>query len=155
MLLSALRSHLFNQVLSRRISLGHWANPLEGDVFMLRGSHSIFSEALDETLLQRHAGMDIASTASLYGSGQNQLSGPALQIEQQVHSEHGEITSCLDNQDVKLQMRPLRIVVEDLQYELDTTGKSLQLELRLPAGSYLTSLLDHFIGVTEPGQGHF
>ncbi len=155
MLLSALRSHLFNQVLSRRISQGHWSDPLEGDVFMLRGSHSIFSEALDATLLQRHASLDIASTASLYGSGQNQLSGPALQIEQQVHSEHGEITSCLDNQDVKLQMRPLRVVVEDLQYELDAAGKSLQLELRLPAGSYLTSLLDHFISVTEPDQARF
>lgn len=155
MLLSALRSHLFNQVLSRRISLGHWAHPLEGDVFMLRGSHSIFSEALDASLLQRYASMDIASTASLYGSGQSQLSGPALQLEQQVHSEHGEITSCLDNQAVKLQMRPLRVMVDDLQYELDAAEKCLLLELRLPAGSYLTSLLDHFISVTEPGQGHF
>ena len=155
MLLSAMRSHLFNQVLARRISLGHWEEPLEGDVFMLRGSHSIFSEALDETLLQRHASMDIASTASLYGSGRNQLSGPALRIEQQVHGEHGEITSCLDKQDVKLQMRPLRVVVEDLQYELDAAGKSLQLELRLPAGSYLTSLLNHFVSVTEPDQERF
>lgn len=154
-LLSSLRSYLFNQVLTHRILLGSWAKPLEGDVFMLRGSHSIFSEALDETLLQRFASMDIASTASLYGSGRNQLTGAALEIEQRVFGEYGEITDCLDAQGVKLQMRPLRVVVEDLKYELDTTAKSLQLELRLPAGSYLTSLLDHFINVTEPAQGSF
>lgn len=155
MLLSSLRSYLFNQVLTRRISLGHWTKPLEGDVFMLRGSHSIFSEVVDEALLQRFASMDIASTASLYGSGRNQLSGPALEIEQQVFGACGEITDCLDGQDVKLQMRPLRVAVGDLEYELDKTARTLRLELRLPSGSYLTSLLDHFINVTEPAQRSF
>ena len=72
-----------------------------------------------------------------------------------MRSEHGEITGCLDNQAAKLQMRPLRVVVDDLQYELYAAEKCLLLELRLPAGSYLTSLLDHFISVTEPGQGRF
>ena len=35
-LLSSLRSHLFNQILARLISLGRWEHPLPGDVFMLR-----------------------------------------------------------------------------------------------------------------------
>jgi tRNA pseudouridine13 synthase len=151
-LLSSLRSFLFNQVLTRRIAQGYWTKPIEGDVFMLRGSHSIFSEAIDVTLLQRFASLDIASTASLYGSGQNQLSGDALQIEQQVFAEYAEITDCLDAQGARLQMRPLRVAVEELEYELDAATRTLQLQLRLPAGSYLTTLLAHFMQVSEPAQ---
>ncbi len=149
-LLSSLRSYLFNQVLSQRISLDHWAQPLDGDVFMLRGSHSIFSQALDATLSARFATMDISSTASLYGKGQSPLGAKALELEQQVFDGHGEITGCLDRQGVERQMRALRAAVEAFDYELDRGEKILRLELRLPAGSYLTSLLDHFIQVDEP-----
>lgn len=154
-LLSSLRSHLFNQILSRRISQGHWTQPLDGDVFMLRGSHSIFSQALDATLSERFATMDISSTASLYGKGQSQLAGKALEIEQQVLAEQAEITDCLDRQGVEIQKRALRAAVEAFDYELDPGEKTLRLELRLPAGSYLTSLLDHFIRVSEPAQADF
>ena len=154
-LLSSLRSYLFNQILSRRISMGYWAQPLDGDVFMLRGSHSIFSAALDTTLSERFAAMDISSTASLYGKGDNRLSGEVLQIEQQVLAENHEITDCLDRQDVSRQMRALRVAVENFGYEYDAAEKVLRLELRLPAGSYLTSLLDHFIRVSEPDQECF
>ena len=155
MLLSSLRSYLFNQILSRRISMGYWAQPLEGDVFMLRGSHSIFSAALDATLSERFAAMDISSTASLYGKGDSRLSGEVLQIEQQVLAENREITDCLDRQAVSRQMRALRVAVENFSYEYDAVEKVLRLELRLPSGSYLTSLLDHFIRVSEPDQERF
>jgi len=151
-LLSSLRSYLFNQILSRRIALDHWAQPLDGDVFMLRGSHSIFSQAMDASLSDRFDSMDISSTASLYGKGQNQLSGKALELEKQVFAEHGEITDCLDRQDVACQMRALRAAVEAFDYEFDQGEQTLRLELRLPAGSYLTSLLDHFVNVSEPGH---
>lgn len=154
-LLSSLRSYLFNQILSRRIALGYWSQPLDGDVFMLRGSHSIFSASLDAALSERFAGMDISSTASLYGEGESRLSGPALQLEQQVLDEYSEITDCLDRQGVSRQMRSLRVAVEDFGFEYDAGAKCLRLELRLPAGSYLTSLLDHFIRVSEPGQERF
>ncbi len=155
-LLSSLRSELFNQILSRRISMGYWSEALDGDVFMLRGSHSIFSAELDAVLAQRFVSLDISSTASLYGEGQSRLSGEALQIEQQVFAENSAITQCLDRQGVGRQLRALRVAVENFSYELDTIAKTLRLELRLPAGSYLTCLLDHFIRVGEPDrQAHF
>lgn len=155
LLLSSLRSYLFNQVLSRRISQGCWAQPLDGDVFMLRGSHSIFSEALDPDLMERFTSMDISSTASLYGKGQSRLSGEALQIEQQVLQEYAEITDCLDRQGVNRQMRALRVAVDAFEYELDDVSKTLRLQLRLPAGCYMTSLLDHFVKLGEPAQKDF
>jgi len=149
MLISSLRSHLFNCVLARRISQGSWRQPLDGDVFMLRGSRSIFSEPLDAALQRRYAELDISSTASLYGSGRSRLSGEALQIEQQVFSENTAITACLDRHDARLQMRPLRVAVDDLDYEFDKAHRLLELRLRLPAGSYATVLLEHFMHAVE------
>jgi len=148
--LSSLRSHLFNRVLSERISAGYWQQPLQGDVFMLSGSHSIFSQDLDSDLLLRYRAHDISPTASLYGSGQCQLSGLPLKIENQVFSGCEDITRCLDRQGAKRQMRALRVSVGDFSYRHDRVDKTLLLKLRLPAGSYMTTVLDHFIDTGSP-----
>ena len=155
LLISALRSHLFNQVLSRRIGEGHWDEPLDGDVFMLRGSHSIFSESPTAELRRRFAELDIAATASLYGDGTERLGGEALRIERRVLAENREITACLDRLRVSRQMRALRVAPEAFEYEYDAGARRLRLQLRLPAGSYLTSLLAHFVAAAEPDQADF
>jgi tRNA pseudouridine13 synthase len=149
-LLSSLRSHLFNAILAQRIDQGHWQAPLEGDVFMLRGSHSIFSEPLDAALLERYRQLDLSPCASLYGTGRSLMSGQAAAIEQQVFAAHPDITACLDRQRSNLQMRPLRAVAESLIYDYDAAQKLLRLELSLPAGSYVTTLLEHFLLLEEP-----
>ncbi len=155
MLISALRSYLFNRVLARRIGEGHWREPLQGDVFMLRGSRSIFTDKLDETLLRRYRELDISSCASLYGSGENRLGGRAREIEDDVFAGHGEITACLDRCGASRQMRPLRVAVENLEFEYDAARKRLLLDLGLPAGSYLTSLIEHFARVSDATQPAF
>jgi tRNA pseudouridine13 synthase len=145
MLLSSLRSHLFNQILTTRIDLGHWQTPLDGDVFMLRGSHSIFSDPLDAALLERFRLQDISNCASLYGSGRNLMSARPAEIEQQIFSENPDITSCLQRQDSRLQMRPLRVAAESFSFDYDSAAGLLQLELSLPTGSYVTTMLEHFL----------
>ena len=149
LLLSALRSHLFNRILAQRIRMDLWRRPIDGDVFMLRGSRSIFSEPLDAELQRRFDALDISSTASLYGAGRNLLGGEALNIERRVYEANPEIVECLDRQQAKMQMRPLRVAVERLEYELDRSGEVFVLQARLPAGSYLTSLLGHFVNAGE------
>jgi tRNA pseudouridine13 synthase len=144
-LLSSLRSYLFNRILARRISLGHWEKPLAGDIFMLRGSHSIFKDEISDDLLARYQQLDISSSASLYGSGRNQVSDQAQAIEEQVFAQHEDITDCLDRQGARLQMRALRAVVDDFSYEYDAEERNLRLNLTLPAGSYVTTMLEHFI----------
>jgi len=145
MLLSSLRSHLFNRILSTRIELGHWHSPLEGDVFMLRGSHSIFSDPLDVALLERFRQQDISNCASLYGSGRNLMSARSAEIEQQIFTENADITNCLQRHDSRLQMRPLRVAPESFSFDYDSAAGLLQLELNLPTGSYVTTLLEHFL----------
>lgn len=148
-LLSSLRSHLFNRILAQRISLGHWELPLEGDVFMLRGNRSIFSETLDDRLTERFRTLDISNTASLYGSGQVLLTGEPQAIEAQVFAECDAITRCLDQQGARLQMRALRAVVDNFSYDYDAEDQSLLLKLDLPAGCYVTTVLDHFIKLQD------
>ena len=155
LLISALRSYLFNLILSRRIETGIWQQPVEGDVFMLRGSHSIFSESIDESIRRRYSAQDISSTASLYGSGPCLLSGVALEIEQEIFSAHPDITACLDRHGAKRQMRVTRVLPQDLTCDYSAQEHSLVLKLRLPAGSYLTSLLDHCLLRSESDQSGF
>jgi len=145
LLLSSLRSHLFNQILATRIELGHWHKPLQGDVFMLRGSHSIFSDALDAALLERFQQQDISNCASLYGSGRNLMSARSAEIEQQIFSENTDITTCLERHGSRLQMRPLRVAAESFRFDFDSAAGLLQLETSLPTGSYLTTMLEHFL----------
>lgn len=152
LLISALRSFLFNQVLQRRVASHDWREPLDGDLFMLDGSHSLFSAALDDEVRARFAGLDIHPSASLYGAGENRLRGDALALEQRVIGEYPDIVACLDRIGVKRQMRALRARAAELDYEYDATARVLRLGVTLPAGSYLTSLLDHCVLTREPSQ---
>lgn len=145
LLISALRSYLFNRVLAQRIQLGHWDLPLDGDVFMLRGTHSIFTDKLDDALVDRYRVLDIANTGSLYGTGQNLLSGEPRAIETRIYAAYEQITSCLDQQGAKLQMRALRATVDKFSYDYDAGNKSLRLKADLSPGCYMTTLLAHFV----------
>ena len=73
----------------------------------------------------------------------------ALAIEQRVYEANPEIVACLQRQQASLQMRALRVAVEQLDYRWDDSAGILELQARLPAGSYLTSLLGHFVDCQE------
>ena len=150
--LSALRSFLFNQVLSKRIQQGIWDKPVAGDVFMLRGSQSIFHEPINEKLLERYNRQDISSTISLYGIGNRLLQAQAREIEDSVLTQFETITHCLLQQKAKLQMRSTRVAVTDLKLTYDEHNATLRVEARLPRGSYFTTLLNHFINTNHQVQ---
>ena len=143
--LSALRSFLFNRVLSRRIESGYWAKPVSGDVFMLAGSHSIFYEAISADIIQRYQQLDLSSTVSLYGSGSRLLELEAAELEDQVIASYPDIAQCLLDQGAKLQMRNTRALVEDFEVDYDQSENMMMIKATLPAGCYFTTLLNHFV----------
>jgi len=152
LLISALRSELFNRVLALRIGEDCWRAPVDGDVFMLRGSHSIFSAPLDDEIRRRFDELDISATGSLYGAGDNRPGAEARRLEQRVFDAGREICACLERQGARLQLRPLRVAVEDFACRLDESGRLLEVQACLPAGSYLTSLLGHFVTAIDAAQ---
>jgi len=143
--LSALRSELFNQILSARIGRDIWNKPVEGDVFMLSGSQSIFQEEITDEIIGRFSLFDISSTASLFGEGENRLNFQALEIEQTIFKENAEICDCLLRLKAKLHRRPIRIQVKNLEVDYQSANKLINIKAELPRGSYFTSLLNHFV----------
>jgi len=146
--LSALRSELFNAILSQRIGQGIWQQPLEGDVFMLAGSQSVFSEALDDVLQQRYRQFDIHSAISLFGEGESRLSGTALAIEQQVLAAHDDIVQTLLANRIKRAFRANRAIAHDLKFDFKPEESTIQLQVELDKGVYLTTLLSHFLNIS-------
>jgi len=143
--ISALRSFLFNGILSRRIEQGYWKLPVPGDVFMLSGSQSIFYEQINNLLLERYYQFDLSSTISLYGIGKRMLKLKALELEDEVLLKNEAIEQCLIHQKAKLQMRATRVVAQDLSVNHDPVESTLHIRVTLPRGSFFTSLLDHFV----------
>lgn len=149
--ISALRSFLFNQILSRRLEQNYWHQPLPGDIYMLSGSHSIFSNEIDDSILDRFQQQDISSAASLYGAGSSMLSEMALALEDDVLHQYPQIVECLDAQKVKLQMRTTRVAVQAFSVIHDSDTQSLKVNATLPSGCFFTTLLKHFINTSNGG----
>ena len=59
------------------------------------------------------------------------------------------IVECLDANDARLALRPLRATVEELAWAFDRASRVATLEFGLAAGCYATTLLDHLFDVSE------
>jgi tRNA pseudouridine13 synthase len=146
--LSALRSEIFNQILNQRIQRSIWMQPLQGDLFMLAGSQSMFSEQLNEALIQRYMELDLHCAVSLAGSGESRISDDALAIENQVLKDLAESVDILNQQKVKNAYRPNRSIAHELQIEFSESSV-LKLKVRLEKGVFLTTLLSHLLLIDD------
>ena len=143
LLLSAARSVIFNHILAARVRDGSWNTGLDGEVFNLAGSGSIFTSAqMDETLAERVHILDIHPTAPLWGTHNDKVSGAAAELEQAVIQGTPLLTalaSGLERHELKAQRRALRLPIEALNWQWLDDG--LQLDFILPTGSFATSVL--------------
>lgn len=147
--ISALRSELFNAILSKRIELGVWERPLPGDLFMLNGTHSLFEADIDPSIYSRYRDMDIHSAVSLYGEGISRINDQAAVLEEEIFHQHGEMTAVLDQTGVKYAYRAHRAVAVDLQVKLDEKANAMLIQVALEKGVFLTSLISHFVDFSE------
>lgn len=150
--LSAARSLIFNQVLSRRIERGDWNALIDGDVAMLDGSRSIFvADAEDADQKARCAAMDLHPTGPMVGVDTEFARTTAGQIEQAVIQQHQDLFDGLVRFGLKAERRSLRMRPEHLEWTfLDTS--TLRLHFSLPRGSYATSLLRELIEYTDASK---
>lgn len=157
--LSAARSLIFNEILAARVQDGSWNTGLNGEVFNLNGSGSIFaSEHMDETLQARVASGDIHPTAVMWGTGNDKVAGDAAELENTVVQQDALLAALatgLEQREVKAQRRALRLPVEDLSCQWadeQDEEQTLVLSFTLTTGSFATSVLASIVQHLQLGS---
>ncbi len=170
-LLSSARSAIFNQILAHRVQDSSWHQGLDGEVFNLAGTGSLFSsETLNPELQNRISTGDIYPTGALWGIESKIMpTGEALALEQQVINSNQllqQLAQGLENKAIKQARRPLCLPVTGLNWQwLNATSSTtttnvqlthrtnseplindLELSFELPSGSFATSVLASLIG---------
>lgn len=84
---------------------------------------------------------------SLFGSGDSRLAQMAFEIENEVFSANSEICTTLLNQNVKRSFRANRVQARNLKIEYKPEQAEMHVQVELDKGSYLTTLLNHFINI--------
>jgi len=143
LLLSAARSELFNRVLAHRVRDGSWNRGLEGEVWILDGSRSVFGpEPWSEALAARLAAFDIHPSAPLWGAGEPRSRGEALAAETAAldGDDAQRLRRGLESAGLKQERRATRLRPGGLAWDWLDDG-TLELGFELPPGAYATSVL--------------
>jgi tRNA pseudouridine13 synthase len=142
-LLSAARSELFNRVLAARVRASCWDVGLDGEVWILDGSRSVFGpEPWNDTLAARLARFDIHPSGPLWGRGELRSGGDARVLEQAA-LEDGRIADLragLERAGLEQERRALRLRPEAFSFEW-VEPQALRLCFELPSGAYATAVL--------------
>lgn len=142
--LSAVRSFLFNAVLSRRVDLGIWNQLVDGEIANLDGSRSGFACRLpDSTLVRRCDEFDIHPSGPLPGRDGRQPESEAAAVENGVLEPYRALISGLETAGLKSARRSLRLILKSMDWEL--TGAELLLKFDLPPGAYATAVLRELV----------
>ena len=133
---SAARAFLFNEILSQRVREASWNKPLNGDVMMLEGSHSIFPiDTVDDNIIQRVEKNDLSPAAVLWGKGVERLTGDALQCQTSVLKPWEAWCLALERHDLQRAYRSMRLLPKNLHFEGHV------FTFALPTGTYATTVL--------------
>lgn len=144
--LSAIRSMLFNFVLSHRVKLANWDKAVAGELLVLDGTHSYFQcEAGDDSIHARIESGDVHASGPLWGKqnkekGRIDYESPYFELETSILSEYAHWCEGLERAGLMYDRRSLRLPVSDLTWNFTDKG-DLQLGFILPAGGYATTAL--------------
>ncbi|WP_296405454.1 tRNA pseudouridine(13) synthase TruD [Psychrobacter sp.] len=152
LLLSSARSAIFNQIVCARVAQSDWNTGLNGEVFNLEGSGSVFAtQHMDDELKQRLASGDIHPTAPLWGVNNDKVTGDAKALEDQIVANHPilqRLAHGLIKKDLKTMRRAIRLPVSDLTWswrEVIMDKHELILHFTLPTGTFATSVLANLV----------
>lgn len=140
MAISALRSWLFNQYISERLIADSYAQPIDGDVFILSGSNSFFcASTIDEQISERLKSKDIQLSAPMWGKGELATLAHANLFEVQISDQFAEVCTTLEAVGLMQERRPISLYPRQLQWQIQSN--ILTLQFSLPSGCFATSVL--------------
>jgi len=150
MFLSAARSAVFNALLSQRVEMGNWNQPVQGDAMVLAGSNSFFlATEVDEALQQRVATFDVHPSGCLWGRGELASRDQVAQWENDMAATYAEFCRGLEQNGLQQARRALRLLPEQMDWDINVEGRSLTLRFFLPAGAYATSVLRELVQYSD------
>ncbi len=148
--LSAARAAMFNALLSQRVAMDKWYQPIAGDVMLLDNSHSYFlMDEIDNTIQQRIAEHDIHPSGPLWGRGELLSKGEVAEMEAALADAFPLFDRGLKNARLDQERRSLRLSVKALDYHYDVHAHVLELCFELPAGGYATAVLRELLTTTR------
>jgi tRNA pseudouridine13 synthase len=145
LLLSAARSHVFNRVLAERVVAETWNQSLDGEVWMLAGSHSIFGpEPQTAELAARLATGDIDPTGPLWGAGELRTRDLVAAIERDVAARDEDIIRGLAASGLRQERRSLVLRSHGFASKW-CSDTELDLRFSLNKGSYATVVIREIV----------
>jgi tRNA pseudouridine13 synthase len=150
MWLSSLRSLLFNEVLAARVADETWNTAQAGEVFMLDGNNSVFTQPTDDALRARLREGDIHLTGPLPGRASRVVASEAVgELEAAALAAHADDVAALDKAGLVAERRSLRLRVPDLRGE-PIDASAWQLSFTLPRGCFATSVVRELAATALP-----
>ena len=143
MLVSAARSELFNRVLAARVAADTWNAALDGEVWVLDGSRSVFGpEPFSDTLLARLDTFDIHPSGPLWGKGELRSAQAAREAELAAIQDDAsaQLRKGLEDVGMNQERRALRLRPQDLEWRW-LADDVLELRFALLPGCYATTVL--------------
>jgi tRNA pseudouridine13 synthase len=151
--LSAARSLVFNAVLGARVRHGTWDRLEAGDVANLDGRGSIFPvDALDATLTERAAQLDIHPTGPLWGKGAPVTKQRVVELESHIAGEFAEACGLTVEAGMDQERRALRLAVRELAWHREPDANAIVFRFRLTRGSFATTALRELIDSGPLGE---
>ncbi|WP_462170966.1 tRNA pseudouridine(13) synthase TruD [Pseudoalteromonas xiamenensis] len=136
LVISAVRSALFNHVVSKRVEAHGLAVSWPREIFLLEGSNAFFEEDLSDANVARLLEGDIHLSAPLFGKGDRGI------VEQERHWLESYQKWCegLCQLGLKMERRALRLVPQNFTVE-SVNETTLKLGFELPKGTFATAVL--------------
>ncbi|RKF18620.1 tRNA pseudouridine(13) synthase TruD [Alginatibacterium sediminis] len=138
--LSAARSFLFNQCVSKRIENETWDQGLNGDCLQFVGKSAFFCNPINDTNSQKRIDNgEVDISGPLFGKGELPTQAQAQLSESEVADSYPEFVKGLSAAGLRMERRANRLRPEQLQWKFE--AGDLWLNFSLPKGCYATSVL--------------
>lgn len=149
LLISAARSHLFNQTVAERLRRGCWETELDGEVYGFADNRSLVLPGRrrgDEA--GRFLAGDLELTAALWGDGEPLSTGAVRELEAAVAERFAELARGLVACGLGQERRVLR--ARPARPKLSWERAALVVAFDLPKGTYATAVLRELATLREP-----
>ena len=148
--LSAARAELFNRVLALRVEAGTWNQAMEGEAFVDSDNEPVYVGQVDEVVLERLSQGRIHPSGPMWGAGYPLVRDACRGLERRVMEENETLAKGLEQEQLRLQRRALRLVPRDLRWSWVEDG--FEVRFQIVRGGFATAVLRELVGVPQYGS---